>query len=75
MLKEKIKGLKERLKTWNRDQYGDTLKKYKKIEVELNQLEVSTIDRQLSPQDRGANKKTAPRKFVGSCTISSRSRC
>lgn len=39
MLKEKLKSLKARLKTWNRDQYGDTFKKYKKIEGELNQLE------------------------------------
>jgi len=39
VLKEKLKSLKARLKTWNRDQYGDTFKKYKKIEGELNQLE------------------------------------
>ena len=51
MLKEKIKRLKERLKIWNRDRYGDTFKRYKKIEDELNKMEVSTIDRQLSPQE------------------------
>jgi len=45
VLKEKIKKLKERLKTWNRDQFGDTFKKYKKIEGELNQLEVNLADR------------------------------
>ena len=50
VLKEKIKKLKERLKTWNRDRFGDTLKKYKKIEGELNQLEVNLADRPLSPQ-------------------------
>ena len=49
VLKEKIKKLKERLKTWNRDQFGDTLKKYKKIEGKLNQLEVNLADRPLSP--------------------------
>ena len=49
VLKEKIKRLKEKLKLWNREQYGDTFQKYKKIEKELNNLEVSTSDRQLSP--------------------------
>ena len=49
VLKEKIKRLKERLKLWNREQFGDTFQKYKKIEKELNNLEVSTSDRQLSP--------------------------
>ncbi|KHN06663.1 hypothetical protein glysoja_037515, partial [Glycine soja] len=51
VLKEKIKRLKEKLKLWNREQYGDTFQKYKKIEKELNNLEVSTSDRQLSPQE------------------------
>ena len=30
-VKEKIKRLKERLKVWNREQFGDTFKKYKKL--------------------------------------------
>ena len=51
MLKEKIKRLKARLKIWNRDHFGDTFKKYKKIEEELNKMEESTIDRHLSPQE------------------------
>ena len=51
VLKEKIKKLKERLKIWNREQYGDTFQKYKKIEKELNNLEVSTSDRLLSLQE------------------------
>ena len=51
MLKEKIKRLKERLKIWNRDQYGDTFKRYKKIEDELNKMEESSTDRHLSPQE------------------------
>jgi len=50
VLKEKIKKLKERLKTWNKDQFRDTFKKYKKIEGELNQLEVNLANRQLSLQ-------------------------
>lgn len=49
MLKEKIKRLKERLKVWNREHYGDTFKKYKKIEGALNKLEADTDDRHLAP--------------------------
>lgn len=44
MLKEKIKRLKQRLKQWNREQFGDTFKKFKKIEEELNKLETQVID-------------------------------
>ena len=51
MLKEKIKRLKAKLKIWNRDHFGDTFKKYKKIEEELNKMEESTIDSHLSPQE------------------------
>ena len=51
MLKENLKRLKHRLKEWNKEQFGDTFKKFKKIEGELNQFEESTINRQLSPQE------------------------
>lgn len=44
VLKEKIKRLKQRLKQWNREQFGDTFKKFKKIEEELNKLETQVID-------------------------------
>ena len=56
-VKEKIKRLKERLKVWNREQFGDTFKKYKKIEEDLNKLEENTIDRQLSPQEMLSRKQ------------------
>lgn len=51
VLKEKIKRLKNRLKVWNKEHFGDTLKKVKQIEDQLNKLEVETMDRQLSPQE------------------------
>jgi len=51
VLKEKIKSLKQWLKVWNKEQFGHTLKKVKKIEANLNKLEEETIDRHLSPQE------------------------
>jgi len=48
VLKEK---LKQRMKIWNKEQFGDTFKKVKKIEFELNKLEEDTIQRQLSFQE------------------------
>ena len=51
VLKQKIKRLKQGLKTWNREKFGDTLKKVKKIEEELNKLEEDTIHRQLTIQE------------------------
>ncbi|KAL5155528.1 Heterogeneous nuclear ribonucleoprotein Q [Glycine soja] len=57
VLKEKIKRLKERLKVWNKEQFGDTLKKLRSIEADLNKLEADTIDRQLSPQELLVRKK------------------
>ena len=57
MLKEKIKRLKGRLKVWNKEHFGDTSKKLKKIKADLNKLEVDTIDRQLSPQELLTRKK------------------
>ena len=50
MLKEKIKRLKVRLKVWNKEQFGDTFKKLRSIEAEMNKLESNTNDRQLSTQ-------------------------
>ena len=34
----------------NKEHFGDTFKKLKKIEADLNKLEADIIDRQLSPQ-------------------------
>ena len=48
VLKEKIKALKNRLKVWNREQFGDTFNKYMKIQEDLNKMEEVTVDRQLS---------------------------
>ena len=48
VLKEKIKRHKNRLKIWNKEQYGDTYK-VKQIQDELSNLEEMTMDRQLSP--------------------------
>ena len=45
------------MKVWNKEHFGDTFKKLKKIEADLNKLEVDTIDRQLSPQELLTRKK------------------
>lgn len=39
VLKEKFKKLKQRLKEWNTNQFGDAQQKLKKVELELNKLE------------------------------------
>ena len=51
MLKEKIKGLKRRLKEWNKTQFGDIQQKLRRIEMELNKLEKEGDDRQLNEQE------------------------
>ena len=64
ILKEKIKRLKADIKNWNRDHFGDTLKKYKKIEEDLNKLEEDTIDRPLEPQEVVFRKKLQEELWV-----------
>ena len=48
-MKEKNKRLKQRLKVWNKEQFGDTFKKFKKLEEELNKLEIDSVNRHLTP--------------------------
>lgn len=55
-LKVKLKRLKEALKVWNRDHYGDTLKKVQQIEADLNRLEDASSTRQLTQQEMTAHK-------------------
>ena len=55
--KEKIKKFKERMKLWNREQFGDTLKKVQGIEADLNKLEDASTNRQLSSQELVILKK------------------
>jgi len=57
VLKEKIKRLKARLKVWNKEQFGDTFKKLRSIEAEMNKLELNINDRQLSTQEMLDRKK------------------
>ena len=57
MLKEKIKAFKGKLRVWNREQFGDTLKKYKKIEEDLNKLEEDTTDRHLNHHELVTRKQ------------------
>lgn len=45
------------MKQWNKQQFGDTLKKVQQIEYDLNKLEAGSNDRQLSPQELAARKK------------------
>ena len=51
MLKEKFKNLKMWVKRWNKEEYGDTFKKFKMIEYDLNKLEEISSHRQLSSQE------------------------
>ena len=51
VLKEKIKTLKQALKKWNKEHFGDTFKRVKRIEEELSKLEEETSHRQLSTQE------------------------
>lgn len=57
MLKEKIKALKQKIKVWNKEQYGDTFSKFKKIKEELNKLEEVTADKQLEDSERALEKQ------------------
>jgi len=57
VLKEKIKRLKVRLKSWNKDQFGDTFKKVQNLELELNKLESDIADRQLTDQENMRRKQ------------------
>ena len=57
MLKEKVKGLKQRLKVWNKEQFGDIQKKISRIEQELNMLEVGADGRQLNDRELVLKKK------------------
>lgn len=57
VLKEKIKNLKEILKSWNKVHCGDTLNKVHKIEAELNSFEDASSTRQLSSQELVTRKK------------------
>ena len=47
-LKVKIKKLKEAMKVWNREQFGDSLNRVQRIEDNLNKLEDASSSRQLS---------------------------
>ena len=51
VLKEKIKCLKERLKLWNKEQFGVTFKRVQNIEAEINKLETESADRILTPEE------------------------
>ena len=51
MLKEKVKGLKQRLKVWDKEQFGKIQKKINRIEQELNLLEVGGDGRQLNDKE------------------------
>ena len=56
-LKEKIKKLKERLKQWNKEQFGDTSKRVQQLQKELNNLEAGSSGRQLTPHELSSHKK------------------
>lgn len=57
MLKEKIKRIKLRLKAWNKDQFEDTQKMLRSIEMELNKLKMEGDERQLNDQELKLQKQ------------------
>ena len=57
VLKEKIKALKQKIKVWNKEQFGDTFRKFKKIEEDLNKMEEESTDRQLEDNERALRKQ------------------
>ena len=57
VLKNKIKALKQKIKVWNKDHFGDTLSRFKRIEEELNKLEEESADRPLDDNERILKKK------------------
>ena len=50
VLQEKIKGIKQRLKIWNKEKFGDIQRKMTRTERELNLLEKGD-ERQLGAQE------------------------
>ena len=56
-LKEKIKRLKERLKSCNKEQFGDTFKRVQQLEAKLNKLESEAADRHMTPQEITIRKR------------------
>ena len=57
VLKEKIKRLKVRMRSWNTEQFGDTFKKVQNLQFELNKLETDIADRQLTDQENMQRKQ------------------
>jgi len=57
VLKEKIKRIKLRLKAWNKDQFEDTQKMLRSIEMELNKLKMEGDERQLNDQELKLQKQ------------------
>ena len=57
MLKKKIIDLKQKIKVWNKDHFGDTYSHFKKIEEELNKLDEVSADRQLEDNERALRKQ------------------
>ena len=45
VIKQKIKAIKAKIKVWNKEHFGDTYSKYKKIEEDLNRLEEESEER------------------------------
>ena len=71
VLKEKMKGLKQRLKVWNKEQFGDIQKKISRIELELNMLEVDGVGRQLSDREIELRKKLQEELWVATTSYES----
>lgn len=57
VLKNKLKALKQKIKEWNKDHFGDTFSRFKRLEEELNKIEEESADRPLDDNERILKKK------------------
>ena len=57
MLKKKIIALKQNIRTWNKDHFGDTYTHFKKVEEELNKMDEVSAHKQLEDSERVLRKK------------------
>lgn len=54
---QKLKAMKDRLKVWNKEEFGDVNSTLQVIEGELHQFDLLAEDRQLTPDEKAAKCK------------------
>lgn len=58
MIMQKLKAVKDRLKVWNKEVFGDVNLALQQIEAELHQFEILAEERQLSEVEKASKCKT-----------------